>query len=71
MNFSLTKSFFYTIENDLRRSHCDEELLSSIASLSPPFPLKSGTLELPNTTDPNNLEIIPTAEPTFSDIKPS
>ena len=44
----------------------DEELLSSIASLSPPLSLKSGTLDLPLTNDslpPNSNN---TPEPTIN-----
>ena len=44
----------------------EEELLSSIASLSPPFSLKSGTFELPHNSALNNPEIIPTSEPTLT-----
>ena len=33
-------------------SNTDEDLLSSIASLSPPLSLKSGTLDLPHISDP-------------------
>ena len=47
-----------------------EELLFSIFSLSPPLSLKSGTLELPNNSNLNNLEIIPTPERTLSDFQP-
>ena len=45
-------------------SHCDEELFSSITSLSPPLPLKYGTRELLNASDSNFLERIRTFEPT-------
>ena len=46
-------------------SVCDEEHLSSFASLPPPLSLKSGTLELPHYFDPINIEIISTPEPTI------
>ena len=52
-------------------SLCEEELFSSIASLSPPLFLKSGTLELPHTSVPLHLEIIPSSEPTLTDFQPS
>ena len=48
---------------------CDEELLSSTASFSPPLSLKSGTLELPHNFEPINLEVICTPEHT-NEIKP-
>ena len=51
-------------------SVCDEEFLSSIASLSPPLCPESGTLELSHNSDPINIEVITTTEPTF-EIKPS
>ena len=52
-------------------SQYDEELLSSIASPSPPLSLKSGTLALPNlVSDPTTSELIPTPEPELSDIQP-
>ena len=44
----------------------DEELLSSIASLSPPLYLKSGNLVLLNVSDPLPLDINPTPEPTLN-----
>ena len=44
----------------------EEERLSSIASLSQPFSLKSGTFELPHNSALNNPEIIPTSEPTLT-----
>ena len=44
-------------------SNPDKELLSSIASLSPPLSLKYGTLDLPNVSDPLPLDINPTPEP--------
>ena len=50
-------------------SHCDEELLSSIATMSPPLSSKSGSLKLPNTSDSIIREIIPTLEPTSPDIQ--
>ena len=50
-------------------SHCGEE--SSIASLSPPFSLKSGTLEFPNASDTIDLEIIPAPESTLPNIESS
>ena len=49
---------------------CDEELFSSIASLSPPLSLKYGTRDLPHNSDPINLDVICTPEPTI-EIKPS
>ena len=52
-------------------SSTHQEFLSSIASLSPPLSLKSGTLELPNNSDLISLEIIPTPEQTLSDTQPS
>ena len=52
-------------------SHCDEKLLSRIASLSPPRSLKSGNLELPHASDPDNLDIIPKPEPTLLDSQSS
>ena len=48
-----------------------EELLSSIASLSAPHSLKTGTLEFPNNSNLNIREIFPTSEPTLSDTQPS
>ena len=45
-------------------SNPDEEFLSSIASLSPPPSLKSGTLDLPSVSDSLRLDINPTPEPT-------
>ena len=45
-------------------SNPDEELFSSIASLSPPLSLKSGTLYLPNVSNSFPLDINPTPEPT-------
>ena len=48
-----------------------EELLSSIASLSPPLSLQSGTLELPNNSDLLNLDIFLTPEPILPDTQPS
>ena len=50
---------------------CDEELLSSIASLSQPRSLKSGTLEHPHNSVPKSLEIISTPEHTSIDIQTS
>ena len=44
----------------------DEELLSSIASLSPPLSLKSGTLDLPLANDPLPLNSNNTPEPTVN-----
>ena len=45
----------------------EEELLSSIASLSPPLSLKSGTLDIPLVTDSSlPLENNPTPEPTLN-----
>ena len=45
----------------------EEELLSSIASLSPPLSLKSGTLDLPLVTDSSlPLDSNPTPEPTLN-----
>ena len=41
----------------------EEELLSSIASLSPPLSLKSGTLDLPLVNDSLPIESNPTPEP--------
>ena len=49
----------------------DEELLSSIASLSPPLPLKSGTLDIPNESDSLPLDFNPTPEPTLKFIPPT
>ena len=49
-------------------SNPDEELLSSIASLSHPLSLKSGTLDIPNVCDPLPLESNPTPEPTLNVI---
>ena len=49
----------------------EEELLSTIASLSPLLSLKPGTLELPNNPDLINLLIFPTSEPTLPDTQPS
>ena len=51
-------------------SNPGEELLSNIASLSPPLSLKSGTLDLPNVNDSLPLDINPTPEPT-SKVIPS
>ena len=48
-----------------------EELLSSIASLSPPLSLQSGTLELPYNSDLLNLDIFLTPEPILPDTQPS
>ena len=45
----------------------EEELLSSIASLSPPLSLKSGTLDLPLVTDSSlPLDSNPTPDPTLN-----
>ena len=44
----------------------DEELLSSIASLSPPLSLKSGTLDLPLVNDSLPLDSNNTPEPTVN-----
>ena len=44
----------------------DEELLSSIASLSPPLSLKSGTLDLPIVNNPLPLDSNNTPEPTVN-----
>ena len=49
-------------------SNPDDELLSSIASLSPSVSLKSGTFDLPNVSDSLPLEINPTPEPTLNVI---
>ena len=49
-------------------SNPDEELLSSIASVSTPLSLKSGTLDLPKISDSLPLEISPTPEPTLNVI---
>ena len=49
----------------------EEELLSSIASLSPPLSFKSGTLDFPHNSDFINLEIIPTPETTLPDTQHS
>ena len=49
-------------------SNPDEEILSSIASFSPPLSLKAGTLELSNHSDSLPLEINPTPEPTLNVI---
>ena len=51
-------------------SVCEEILFSSIASLSPLLSFTSGTLELPHSSDPINIEVITTPEPT-NEIKPS
>ena len=48
-----------------------KSLLYSFASLSPPLALKSGSLLLPYTSDPFNLEIIPTPDSTLLDIQHS
>ena len=53
----------------MTKSHCDEELISSIASLSSPLSFKFGTLELPHTSILINREIISTLEPTLPDIQ--
>ena len=55
-------------KNDL--TCCDEELDSSIASLSPHLFHESGTLEFLHNSEPINLEIICSPEPTI-EIKPS
>ena len=52
-------------------SACKEELLSSIASLSPPLSFKSGTIELPHNPDPINLETFHISEPTLLDVQAS
>ena len=44
----------------------EEELLSSIASLSPPLSLKSGTLDMPLVNDSLPLEFNNTPEPTLN-----
>ena len=44
----------------------EEELLSSIASLSPPLSLKSGTLDIPLANDSLPLETNNTPEPTLN-----
>ena len=44
----------------------EEELLSSIASLSPPLSLKSGTLDIPLVTDSLPLDTNTTPEPTLN-----
>ena len=49
-------------------SNPDEKLLYSIASLSLPLSSKSGTLDLPNVSDPLPLDINPTPEPTLNVI---
>ena len=49
-------------------SNPDEELLSSIASVSTPLSLKSGTLDLPKISDSLPFEINPTSEPTLNVI---
>ena len=49
-------------------SNPDDELLSSIASLSPPLSLKSGTLDLSNVNDSLALDINPTPETTLNVI---
>ena len=48
-------------------SNPDQQLLSSIAFLSP-LSLKSGTLDLPNVNDSLPLDINPTPEPTLNVI---
>ena len=45
----------------------EEELLSSIASLSPPLSLKSGTLDIPLVNDSLPLDTNTTPEPTLND----
>ena len=49
-------------------SNPDEELVSSIASLSPPLFLKTGTLDLPNVSDSLPLDINPTHVPILNGI---
>ena len=49
-------------------SNPDEDLLSSIAYLSPPLSLKSGTLELPHMSNPLPLELNSTPETTLNVI---
>ena len=44
----------------------EEELLSSIASLSPPLSLKSGTLDMPLVNDSLPLDTNNTPEPTVN-----
>ena len=51
-------------------SNYDEELLSSIASLSPPLSLKSRTLDIPNVSDSLPLDANPTPETTLN-VTPS
>ena len=48
---------------------CEEDLLFSLASLSPPLSLKSGTLELLRNSNLFILEIFLTPEPTLPDIQ--
>ena len=43
----------------------EAELLTSIASLYHPLSLKSGSLELPHSSDPINIEVITTPEPSI------
>ena len=52
----------------MNNSNPDEELLSYITSLSPHLSFKSGTLDLPNLSDPITLEVNPTPEPTSTEI---
>ena len=44
----------------------EEELMSSIASLSPPLSLKSGTLDIPLVTDSLPPDTTTTPEPTLN-----
>ena len=55
----------------MNSSTYEEDLRSSIASVSPHFSPKSGTLELPKNSELINLEIIPTPEPTLPVTQPS
>ena len=52
-------------------SRYDEELCSSIASLSPPVSPKSETLKRPKVSDQLTLEVFPTPEPTIFEIQSS
>ena len=49
-------------------SNHEWELISSIASLSPPLSLKSGALDRPIVSDSLSLDINPTPEPTLNVI---
>ena len=63
--------YSFVFSQKMISSTCGKELLSSIASLSPPFSLKSGTLEPSHLSDPINPEISPTPELTIPEIQSS